>query len=408
MLRAKEKISKAKTHLVIGSPFFATIALRMDYLVDNSQPTIWTDGDRIGFNEKFVEGLTIEELKGVLIHEVYHIITMHHLRRGNRNHLLFNIAGDYAINLLISDAGITLPLMALMDRKYTNMEAEKIYNLLLKDVKDRIKTMGGQCNGDCDNCPAAQDSGDGEEGNTICKKSFEGDIGSVKDPKGEEGRKLSESEMKHKETETKILIKQAYDIAKRQGKVPEGIERLVYEILEPKVNWKEALQEFIAQNTRNDYSWSKRNKRLMVTQREVYFPSLERPELGHLVLGIDTSGSIGQKELDEIAAEVNEIMRTFQTKLTVIYCDSAVAGVEEFEGDDYVTLKPYGGGGTDYRPVFEKVDKEDIDPIGLIYFTDGYCYSFPKNIPDYKVLWILTKKINDFRNTFGNVVFINN
>lgn len=387
-ISAVEKISKAKTKLVLSHPFFAIFVLRLEFNENPLCPTMRTNGKEIIYNKKFVEMLSVEEVMGVIVHEVMHIIALHHLpiRRGKREPQRWNYACDFAINPSVVESGFKLPgppFQPLISDKYKGMNAEKIYNMLPKDIPN--SGGGGEGEG----------KGDGMGGWRI---------GGVEQPKNADGTALSESQIKELEADIKTTIVEAVQIAKKQGNIPAGFERLIKDLLEPKVNWKSVLQEFVTQNSRNDYSWRFPNKRYI--KNGLYLPILEKPELGELVIGIDTSGSLSEKELQEIASEIQAIMNTYEVKLHVIYCDSAVhPPVDEFESGDSVELKMRGGGGTDYRPVFKYIEKHSLDPICLLYFTDGWCDSFPK-APEYKTLWILTEKNTNFKNPFGETTYI--
>jgi predicted metal-dependent peptidase len=396
-MNAEQKISKAKTGMMLTAPFFAMLAMRLKYVEDNSQPTMYTDGIVIGYNKEFVERMTIDEVKGVLVHEVFHVLGLHPMRLGERIPVIANKAMDYAINPLVKEANYVLPKDVLFDQKFKNMEFEAIYPHLMKNYKEIKINIGGGGNGD----------GDGDKDG----QGFKGDVGGVRRPKHEDGTAMSTGEIKQLEEDWKQSIQNAYQTAKKQGSVPAGIDRIVKDIAQPIVNWKDVMQEFIVQNSRNDYCWVRPNKRFIDTG--FILPSLEKPELGDIVVAIDTSGSMGQKELNEIAGELQALLQTFNTKFIVIYCDTKVypeekGGVVEFQGDDLVELKMVGGGGTDFKPPFNYVNKEGIDPVGFIYFTDGYCDSFPKAHPEFKCLWVITGTRSyyrtDFKPPFGEVV----
>jgi len=372
-MTAEEKISKAKTKLVLHHTFFSMLVLKLKFEEDKTCPPMWTDGVRVGYNPKFVEELSMEELVAVICHEAYHILLLHPVRECGRNHILWNIAGDFVINLLLVDSDFRLPKGALLDRQFRDWSTEKVYEHLMKN--------------------AAQSEAFGDSRN----------IGEVRIPKHADGTPYSESEIKELEGELKVTVQQAAQLAKKRGHLPSNLERLVKEIVKPVVNWKDVLQQFVTTFSKNDYTWTKPNRRYMP---DIYLPMLESPELGELVVAIDTSGSLSEKELAEIAAEVRAIMSTYKTNLTVIYCDAAVGKVEEFSSGEDITFKMIGGGGTDYVPVFNEIRKRAIEPICLLYFTDGWCSSFPKQIPDYPVLWILTEKTEYFKNPFGNKVIM--
>lgn len=373
--KAEKTLSDVRTKLVLQHPFFAAIALGRKYEETDQIPTMATDGYKILYNPEFVNKLTFQEVTGVVVHEMYHILLMHMIRLGDRNPMIANIAMDYAINPLVQQAGFVLPKTALLDKKYDNMEWEAIYALLIKNAKQITLQLGG---GD----------GEGKE-----KGNFEGNVGGVLKPKKEDGSALSSGEMKKLENDIKQTIQGAFNAAKKIGNIPAGMERLVKELLEPIVNWKAVMQEFIVTNSRNDYSWSKPNKRYI--QSGFVLPSLEKPEIGDIVIGIDTSGSMTEKDLQDIASELQGILHTFNTRIIVIYCDTQAYPHEEYTGDDIVSLRMVGGGGTAFDPVFDYVEKNGFDPVALIYFTDGYGNKVRRKAPDYKVLWVLNNKIDE-------------
>lgn len=374
-LTAGEKISKAKTKLVLSHPFFAVFVLKLKFIEDERCPTMWTDGKSLGYGKAFVENLTVDEAVGVIVHELEHITFLHPLRMGSRNKIKWNVACDLAINQHVLAAGFKLPEGVLNDPKFRNMEAEKIYNKLPEMT---LFLVPGQ--GECG-------------------------IGEVRTPTNADGSALSESQIKEAVADIKTTIAVAAQLAKKQGNLPAGFERWIKEILEPKINWKAVLQEFVTQSSRNDYSWKRPNRRFI--QLGTFLPILEKPELGELVVAIDTSGSLNDKELAEIASEVRAIMSVYSVKLYVIYCDSSVhPPVDEFTSGEDVEMKMRGGGGTDYRPVFKYIEKETIQPVCLLYFTDGCCDSFPKTDPGYRTLWVLTEKNEGFKNPFGDTTYI--
>jgi predicted metal-dependent peptidase len=121
----------------------------------------------------------------------------------------------------------------------------------------------------------------------------------------------------------------------------------------------------------------------------IYFPSLSNSELNRIAIAVDTSGSIVPDDLSQFAAEISEIMEQYPASVHLIYCDMKVQHYQVFERSDLpMTMKPKGGGGTDYRPVFQLIDREAFNPACLVYLTDMECLSFPEFAPDYPVLWI--------------------
>lgn len=349
MTPAALQITKARIALIRSQPFFGTLALRLQPQEDPAAPTAWTDGRTLGYNPEFILSLTVDQLRGLICHEVMHIANLHHLRKGEREHKRWNVAADFAINPLIINAGMELPPGGLNNPAYNDQSAEHIYNLLPPDQ-----------------------GGDGSEG-----------PGEVRPFPG------GAAEQALEEQQTKIAVQQAAQMAKAQGKLPGSLARLIEELGECKVDWKEALHRFVSQSARNDYTFKRPNKRYISTG--FYLPSLYSEELPPLVVAIDTSGSVDAKMLAAFGGELEGILQQYPTELTVIYCDAKVNHVDTFSRDTPVKLHPHGGGGTDFRPVFDYVEKQGLEPCCLIYLTD-LMGTFPQEPAPYPVLWITDER----------------
>lgn len=221
---------------------------------------------------------------------------------------------------------------------------------------------------------------------------------------------ISESDLNESIREHEILmterVEQALNAARKQGKAPGGIDNILDDLKNPKVHWADHLRRLLSEKVADDYDWSVPNR--MYSHTEFILPSLESETYGEIILAIDTSGSLSKEELNEIASEIKEIHEFTNSKITVIYCDTRVAGVEEFEPGDDLILRSKGGGGTDFRPPFEWLEENDEQPKLFLYFTDGYCYSFPEE-PDFPVIWAITvgKDRSNFDPPFGDVLYIN-
>jgi predicted metal-dependent peptidase len=361
-----KKITKARAGLVLSSPFFASIALHLKLKEDQECPTAYTDSVVLGYNPEFIDKLSNAELKGVICHEVLHIAMLHPFRKNNRDAMRWNIACDYAINPIVKDAGFTLPEGALLDDRYKGMEAEVIYNKLPKQLPTD-KNM----------------------------------IGEVRDYKQDKSDNNSNTK-KQQEQNWKITLSGAASIAKAQGKLPAGLDRMIKDILQPKLPWREILSRFITENAKNDYTWTQPNKRYLYSG--LYLPGLNVPTLGTIAVIIDTSGSISQRELDTFASELQSILHIYPgTEIRVIYVDTKVVATETIDIYDF-KLNAKGGGGTDFKPGFEYLEREGIYPTFVIYFTDGYCWSFPDE-PEYPVLWALTGSAG-FDPPFGESIYM--
>ena len=175
--------------------------------------------------------------------------------------------------------------------------------------------------------------------------------------------------------------------AKAQGKLPGALERLFREILEPNIPWEEKIKGWVQRKLGSEtYDWRKADRRLIV--RDIYAPGRTGFGAGLIVVGVDTSGSMGQAELDRCFAELRGVLEGVKPRSVMIcWCDAMLHKVDEIDDvQDLGGLKPKGGGGTDFRPVFDFVEKEGLEPDAMIYLTDGYG-GFPANEPKYPVLW---------------------
>jgi predicted metal-dependent peptidase len=279
-----KKLTKARAGLVLSSPFFASISLHLKLKEDLECETAYTDSVMLGYNPEFVDKLTNAELKAVICHEVLHIAMLHPFRRNSREPFKWNVACDYAINPIVKEAGFSLPEGALLNDKYKGLEAEAIYNLLP----------------DPPQLPA----------NTVM-------IGDVTDYQPDKNDPNSPTPQQQ-EQQWKITLTGAAAIAKAQGKLPAGLDRMIQEVLQPKLPWREILSRFITENAKNDYTWTQPNKRYLYSG--LYLPALNVPTLGTIAIIIDTSGSISQKELDTFASELQSILTIYPgTEIKVIY-----------------------------------------------------------------------------------------
>ncbi len=372
-MTAKDKIDRAKVQLILTQPFYATIMMHNKFIESTEVKTGCTNGKYIKYNPQWIESLSVEQTKGFIAHEVSHIALLHHTRIGARDLGKWGRACDYAINTILTNAGFELPTGGCIDKVglYKDMSAEEIYSKLPDSQPDN------------DNKPNEDPGGDG---------------GVEKAPAN------SQAQLQQIESETKQIIAQATEIAKQKGKLPAHMDRLVQAAMETKVNWKDVLNSFISEVTRNDYTFKRPNKRHI--SRGFYLPSLESIERGKFVLMVDTSASIDNELLNEFAGEMQSILSDVAQSITVMYIDTKLYknNIQEFEIDDEMKLTPKGGGGTDFKPGFDYMEKNTIDCAAVIYFTDGFCNSYPQE-PQFPVLWAVYDN-KDFKPPFGETVKI--
>lgn len=374
--KARDKIIKARAGLVLDQPFFGSLALRLALKEDLTCKTAWTDGLSLGYNPTFISELSLDECKGIWAHEVMHCACAHMARRDTREPKKWNVAADFAINGIIEESGFKLPGGRLREAAYDGKSADEIYGMIPDNPPG-----GGQGNDNQGDDP--------------------GGCGEVRDAQGPDGQQASAADLNQAAQDWKIAASQAAQQARVMGNLPAGIARLVDELLNPKVDWREVLRRFITTNAKNDYSWQRPNRRYI--HQGLYLPSLYSEQLGDIVLAVDTSGSIAPADLNQFAAEMTSILEEFPgSTLHVVYCDSEISNTETFSHDDLpLELHPAGGGGTDFRPPFDWTDQQGIAPACLVYLTDGECSRYPESPPDYPVLWVGT---SDFSPDFGDFV----
>jgi predicted metal-dependent peptidase len=383
-----QKLKIARAQFVLSDPFFAMLLLRMPLIESTSTKSMKTNSIVLEYNPEFIKSLTASELTGVLIHEVLHCVFLHFARQKERNLKRWNIACDYAINPVVLAAGYKLPSGVLFRNDLKDMSAEAIYNQLEKeDEKNQIRKKNGE-----PIIPAnKKGGGNGKE----CDEDT-WDIGGVFPYKGtQSGDEL------YQERAWKIATQEAAQVARAQGEMPRGIDRVIKNLLDPQLSWREILARFITENSRSDYMWSRPNRRYI--NRRVYLPMLNSPTLGTIVIMVDTSASIRQQELNSFGSEIGGVLLSYpSTNLRVMYIDSVVAHDEEVDIGS-LDLHPKGGGGTNFKPGFRRLMEEGVEPSCVLYFTDGECDSYPK-APAYPVLWVLPSLRSSFRPPFGEVL----
>lgn len=354
-----ELINKIRTRLLLDHPFFGSLAMHLDLVKDESVGTLSTNGIHMKYSEEFLKTLTTPEQVGCMAHEVMHCALLHMYRRSNRDQEAWNEACDYAINPVLTGAGLTLPKGILNDPQFASMSAEQIYSKR-QSQKQQNNGSGGQQQGQGSQCPTG-DFTDGPSG--------EGET---------ESPGMTEQDWA-------IAAEQAAKVAQAAGNLPAGMGIVLKDSREPRVDWVSELREFISHSIPSDYSWCSPNRRYL--SQGVYLPGIEKSGTGELVIGVDTSGScyhcVGQFT-SEIAGIISECR---PEKITVIYCDAAVGRVDEYGPDDFgIDFKPVGGGGTRFTPVFQYVEKEGIEPVAMVFLTDLYGDNPPE--PSYPVLWV--------------------
>ena len=343
-------------------------------VVEDAKFTAYTDGVSKKYGLKFLKTIDSNaKLRGLVLHENLHV-ALKHIPRGvdmwKKDSRIANISADYVVNGIIKDidgkiAGgveriVELPDNAYQDDMFSNWSMREVFNFLIKN-------------------PPPEGNGGGEGGDGDVH-----DFENCKDLTHEEAKAMSE----------------AIDKALREGGILAGrmgatVPRAIADLLEPKIDWREVLREFVTSATRgsDETTWRRMNKRYLAN--DMYVAGYEAETMGEVTIAIDTSGSIGSAELTEFASELASICGVCcPERVRILWWDTQVHGEQIFETDyaDIATLlKPLGGGGTNVSCVSEYITKHKLNSECVIVFTDGYLENNIKWNITMPSLWLVTQ-----------------
>lgn len=354
----KDKIIKARVQLLLNSPFYGNLALRLQ-VVDGSDwiPTAATDGYHFYYNAEFISDLDEKEMLFLVAHEVDHCVYQHMARRGSRDPQLWNCAADFMINLelhdmkvgkLIRRPGVIEPCF---DEKFRGMSSDQIYELIKNDPSMKHK----------DSFDVHLQPGSGP--------------GSPKeDPSGKAGPKpLTQDQIDNLGDEITNAVIQAAKAA-GAGNTPAGVRRMIEEFSDPQMDWREILATSIPSAVKSDYIWSKPSRKSWGTG--AILPGMTTDDMVDVCVALDASGSISPKMLKDFLGEVKGIMEQFQDfKIRVFTFDTKIYEYKVYTPDNADEIYEYeikGGGGTDFEICWDFMKENDILPHTFLMFTDLY------------------------------------
>jgi predicted metal-dependent peptidase len=387
MSNLEDRLSLVASKMTLREAFIAAVYAKLERKVV-TKGTASTNGVWVKFATEFCDPLTDDELLGLCLHEAMHVVLMHPWRREGRNPALWNIANDAYINRTINDMGYELPAGGVDIPWVTaNHSSEEIYARLQQEGYEPPPPEGQGEDGQ---------GGDGGEGDGDTTGGDSG--GGGWDGTGD----LDDAPDQASEADIEATIVTAAKMAKACGNGGKLVDIVLGGGLQPKVSWSETLRHVMSAAIRDDYTYARHNKRYCA--QGLYMPSLHSDGMGGMVIGVDTSGSMGQAELDQVAAEINAIFEDCRPEwVEVVYCDTSVANTERFYMGEPVELHAKGGGGTSFKPVFDYIEELGERVEVLVYFTD-LCGSLDLQPPEYPVIWGTTYGRGDHRVPFGEVV----
>jgi len=427
MNSAEKKMTAARYALVSEEPFWGSLAMSLDLVSDPTCKTAWVNGQKLGFNPAYIDTLSHDVAKGLLAHEVEHVALGHPWRREGRDHKQFNIATDKIINHDLREAGFKLPDgVYYAEGEEIGKSAEWVYTQQQQQQaeqqpepqpepdEEKEEEQDGTGDGQSPDDDSTEDGegdqpGDGEPSDEPGDGQGDGEPGDGQgdgDPLGEVRDAPTgpdeNGDPAPTEQDWRERVAAAAVFAKGQGKYPASLERQVERTLKPTLDVKSLLLRFFTETASADYAWSRPNRRYM--PMGLYLPSLRSEGLGEIAMYVDTSGSMRASDLAKAKAIIDAVIEECNPlAVTVYYGDSDVAQVDRFEQGEPLEWRAKGGGGTDFRPIFEAVEKADSPVVAVVCISD-LDGAFPQDLPAVPTMWLSTDEYKTA--PFGETVYI--
>jgi predicted metal-dependent peptidase len=357
-LASQEKITQAKTKLMLENPYFGSLISSLELRVNNMLRNSRNLGDVFEYNDEYLEVLSINEVSTLLANAALHQALFHSKRGKNRVSSVWYLASDYAINDLLVENDFMLPPMANYTSRFERLYAEEIYTILLSEL----------------------DLEDSDE--TLNKEEQQ-----VEEMEEQELPQEAYEELLAQE-EYELLVKQLNSKLEKHDDLPKGIERFIATNREAQIVWRDELYRYVNAHAKSDYRMFPPSKKHLY--RGIALPSIYGEEL-KIVVAIDTSASIDDELLRKFLAELYEIMQVFtHYVIELIECDASIQNIQRLTPMESLEPTLKGGGGTNFTPVFDYVERMNEDFKFLIYFTDGKG-AFPKYEPTIDTLWVMAE-----------------
>jgi predicted metal-dependent peptidase len=403
------KLSAARTRLILDKPFLGALVLRLPMIAadPNWCKSTATDARTFYYNADYINELSVEQTQFVLAHEALHCALSHFARRLHRQKHRWDLACDFAINPLLIDEGLSPTPEALYLKTFENMTAEEIYPCLdeHEDLQpqddhlyDEAEKEGGNRGGGGENRDQNPEKGKSSQQKQDQQTRDDAGKGNPQEqpkerpnqqPQNGAGKPppLSQEEQQELAVKWAQRLAGAAQQAMAAGKMSEALARMIDHLLQPQLPWRMLLARYMTATARSDYNYARPSRR----EGEAIMPSLRSSEI-NVVVALDTSGSVSDHEMREFLSEVNAIKGQASARITLLACDAALTGDGPWVYEPWEEFKlprefP-GGGGTDFRPVFDWLEREQRRPDLLVYFTDAQG-KFPAQEPALPVIWLV-------------------
>lgn len=372
----ESRLETSASKIGLRQPFIMAATGRLPRIVVDGNPamTACTNGEWLKFGRKWVEEYVKddEELFGLDLHERLHVVLMHMWRREGRDPELWNYANDAIINANIRAMGYRLPEGGVhVDWVTPDMSSEDVYNRLLQEQPPQ-GNGGGDGDGDGAGTPGGAAAGGKKKGGW--------------DNQGDLEDAPSDASM----ADMEATIRAAAQMARECGDGSALVNRILGATPKASVNWKDEVRAALTSSARDDFSFRRFSRRMLA--HGLYLPALQSDAMGGLVIGFDTSGSMSADDCRQVAGEIQGIVDDLSPDwVEVVYCDSTIGGTQRFERGDALELKPVGGGGTEFKPVFKYMEDKQAEGeriAACIYLTDLESYDLNSlTEPDFPVVW---------------------
>jgi len=349
MMILKNKINQAKSRLMLNNPYFGTIASSIKIERVDSIESFVSDGISLKYNSNYFDDLEVEDIEFALANGAMHIVLAHQSRANGRYSSLWQLASDLVVNNLLIKNGFNLPDRVNYQDRFIDSYVEEVYDTLLSEVDE--------------------DFFDDESKNNKSK---------TKTDVNKDRENIIDKE----------FLNQLFDKLESHSQLPKGLNYLLPAQYSNSIDWKTELYRYISSYDKSTFSFFPPNMKYLY--RGIYIPAL-KSNLLHIVVAIDTSGSIDDDRLSLFLGELQSIVEQYPNyQIELILADDKIQSHDTFLTGEKITVEIKGRGATSFKPVFEYIDNYIYNPTVLIYFTDADGI-FPTSSPHYDTLWIVDK-----------------
>jgi predicted metal-dependent peptidase len=371
----EKKLQIAKSKLMLEHPYFGALASTLKFEKSDDIEAFQSDGNSFVYNDDYLATLSNEELSFALANASMHKALSHQSRKAKRMSWMWQLSMDYAINSILVENGLVLPQHVNYDSRFDGKYAEEIYEILKSEIDHK------------DQDEESQESDEEESLDENKEKKIDQQKAQIDEELIEEFERFLD-QISHK--------------AQEQGNLPKGLERIIKVEYDSKINWRDELYRYVNNHAKSDYRFFPPNMKYLYLGFAL--PAIYGEHL-KIVVAIDTSASVDSVLLAKFLSELEQIMQVFPNyEIDLIECDAKIHTVKTYYPTETLETTLKGGGGTDFRPVFEYVENENLDRRFLIYFTDGMGV-FPTFLPKIDTLWVMPEMVEV---PFGEVLRLEN